>query len=178
MGARAFAHQRDVLVHHRGKRAQPRDPIFVILDRFKAEPIAQLVESLQAAALVDRHQVGAEFGSLDLGLEIFFEQVVVELIRRRKLRAIDLAQARERGSRVLFVLPNRLETSVRPPIVPAAVTERGSTGRILFHRVVPFRFEKSIERFAGIAVGAFVFRSGCDRQLQGEKNRSRDGKFS
>ena len=82
MGAGAFAHQRNILLHQERKRAEPGDPILIILDRFKPEPLSQFVQGLGTTALIDGHQVRAEPGFLDIVLEVLFEKVIVELICR------------------------------------------------------------------------------------------------
>ena len=93
-----------------------------------------------------------EFCALDLHLEIFFEQVVVQLIGGRQLRPIDFRQARQCVRGVFLALADRVEAAVRPAIVPTAVAERRSHRWILFQGVVPFRFEECVQRFAGILV--------------------------
>jgi len=174
MSAGAFAHQRDLLLHQGRKRAEPGDPIFVVFDRFKTETVSEFVQSLRAATLIDRHQVGAEFGSLDIRFEVFPEQVVVELIRWRKLRAIDFGQPGQRIGRMFLVVSNRLQASICPTIVPPPVAQRGSPGWILFHLVIPFRFKEVVQRFSRIEVTIFALSVGGVRQSQQSEDEKRD----
>ena len=105
--------------------------------------------------------------ALDIHLEIFFEQVVVQLIGRRKLRAIELLQPRKRILGVLFSFADRLQALVAPAIVPAPVAHRRSAGRALFHLIVPFRFKEIVERLAGF----FVFSKNQSRDDEDEEEK-------
>ena len=120
---------------------------------------------MDAAALVDRHEVAAKLRALDVLLEVLLEEVVVQLIGRGKLSAIEFFQALERRDRVLFAFVDRFQALIAPTIVPAAVAHRRSAHRALFHFVVPFRFEKFIERFAGVP----GFSEGDAGDEQGKK---------
>lgn len=53
-------------------------------------------------------------------------------------------------ARVRLTFSHRLQAPNSPTIVPTPVALRGSTGWILFHLVIPFRFKEVVEHFARI----------------------------
>ena len=111
-----------VLFHQDRKRAEPGDPVFVVLDRLKPQPISQLIRGLDAAALIDRHQVDPEFEALDIGLEILLEEVVVELVRGREL-------ARGRFCSAGPARPWRVPRACESPRGFGPASDRSSAGR-------------------------------------------------
>ncbi len=114
--------------------------------------------------MIDRHEVTLELRALDILLEVFLEKIVVQLIRRRELGAIEFLQPLECVLRVRFALMDRFQALIAPAIVPSSVAHRGSARRALFHVVVPFRFEKFVEGFSGI----FVFGESDTGEKQKE----------
>ena len=90
-----------------------------------------------------------------------------------------LAEAGQRAGRVFLVFSNRLRASIGPTIIPATVAERRGASRILFHLIIPFRFEECAERFSCVSVRTFTLRLGCVRQkLQKSEKERRGLKFS
>ncbi len=63
------------------------------------------------------------------------------------MAAINLSEALERVLRVFFVLPERFQAVVAPAVIPAPIAQGRGAGRVLLHFVIPFRLEKSLQRF-------------------------------
>jgi hypothetical protein len=147
--ARALAHQRHRLLHQRREGAQAGDPVFIILDRLKAQQFGQLIGGLNAATLVERHEIHAILVLRDINLIFLLKQVVVHLILRRELRAINRLEPIEHLDAVLLSPLDRPETDVFPAVIVAPITERRRKRRVLAQHVFPLVGEqimKSLRR--------------------------------
>ena len=148
--ANALAHQRNCLVQIDRKRPQPRDPVLVVLHRLEAERVGQFVSGLNAFALIERREIPVIGMFLGGGLVVLLEQVIIELVLRRQLTAVNFFQARQNIAGVSVSLLDGGETRVLPAVVPATVAQLRCPGRILLHRVVPFGVEQGLKRFRGL----------------------------
>ena len=89
VGLHALAHQRDVLIHVRGKGVEPREPVVEVLDGLKAQRVDDELRALHAAQRRCANQVLPMLKALDHHLILMAEQVVVEAVGRRELSARD-----------------------------------------------------------------------------------------
>ena len=55
-----FTHERDGLIHVSRKAAQSANPIFVVLHRFKAQRVCEIIGELDAVTHGDRHEMKAK----------------------------------------------------------------------------------------------------------------------
>ena len=72
------AHQLNRLVHIRRKFSQPDDPVLIVLHGFENQRIGQLVFGLNAAAMIERHQMPVERVGFDSLRNFFAKQLIVQ----------------------------------------------------------------------------------------------------
>ena len=145
----ALTHQRNRLVQAGRKRPQPSDPVLVVFHRLEAKRVGQFVGRLNAFALIERHEIPEIGMLLDGGLVSFLKQIIIELVLRRQLTAINFFQARQKFAGVRVALLDGGETHVLPMVVPAAVAQLRCPRRMLLHLVVPFGVEQGMKRLGG-----------------------------
>ena len=80
VGLHALAHQRDVLIHVRGKRVEPRKPVVEVLHRLKAQRIDEELRALHAVERRGADQVLPVLKAFHRHLILVAEEVVVETI--------------------------------------------------------------------------------------------------
>ncbi len=142
----SLAQQPDLLVHERGKRAQARQPVFIVLEGLKAQRAGQIVGGLYAVALVEVHQKPVKLVALHAVLVTLLEEVVVKLVGGRQSGAVNLAKAREHFLVVLIAPGKSFQAVIRPAVVPAAVAQRGCELRRLLHVIFPLRRKQIVQR--------------------------------
>ncbi len=106
-----FPHQADVLVHVGGKIAHAAQPIVVVLDGFKAQGIDRAFDRLNAVKGVGANQIPLVRLAGEIVAGVVVEDVVADLILRRKLGAVDGVQLGENFAGMLEGLPGRLSGS-------------------------------------------------------------------
>src|SRR5580765_5362451 len=80
------------LVQVCGKSTHAGQPVFIVLQRLKAERTAQVVNVLRAFTLVETHQVPMEFVLFQAVQIALLKEVIVELVGLVQSFAVDLRQ--------------------------------------------------------------------------------------
>ena len=78
----ALAQESGCLLDIRGERAEPRQPIVVVLECLEAQRISQLIRCLDSAELVEGDQVPEILVSFDFILVIFLKKIVIRAVGR------------------------------------------------------------------------------------------------
>ena len=165
VGLHALAHQRDVLIHVRGKCVETRKPVVEVLHRLEAQRIDEELGALHAVERRGANQVLPMLKAFHRHLILVAEEVVVEAIGRRELCARDRGEIFQHRLAVRLARGERAGADVGPPVVPAAVAEVGRPQRILRELPLPFAIEQRMQRGArGVGVRRFLsVRDGGER---------------
>src|SRR5207248_876651 len=98
-------------------------PVFVVLERLKAERAAQVVNGLRTLALVEAHQEPVKLVLLQAVLIALLKKVIVELVSLTQALAVDLCQLGQQLP-VAMVTPRvGFQALVRPAVIPAAIAQ-------------------------------------------------------
>src|SRR5215470_18078474 len=131
--ANALPHDLNCLVHQYGKGVQPRDPVFVIFGGFKTERVGQVIDCLDALALIQWQQEPVKFVAFHTIFIPLLKQIVVKLLGGRERIAISVLLF----SIVSNVAPLILTTSTS--VFARAVAVRGrSSSTLISPKKSPF----------------------------------------